>query len=507
MKNLIFYLFSFIFPLAIFAQGNTSPSPITDVVFDQQFPYRIHPQIRGKVIHASPSDLESITIKYSVVNVGNPFQTSYNTKLAPDGTFRILMPEKLMNQQIWFRLGEYAYTCLYIDEDLELIFDLTQLKQNPVYLNGVGIMFAGTDGAKNQIMNDYILFNKKHNADFSKQVNSLDQESSNYISMLDSMFAVQHHMNTEFYSQYGDAYQYLIQSETQSSYFESKLDYLCKNEILVDDIQELLIPIYAISNESRSYIQKLAYYMRSYFSSTGKKYSYANLANFCDSILPPVYADLIKLQFENRDVKLQRDLYEELKPSLHFNWTRDYISSQITLLNNKVLKIDSINQASIVTAPLESILGKQILKTSSGALLYVDEHKTGDELLQDLKKLFPNKLVIIDIWATWCIPCIQAMPYGKELYKQAQTANLPIEFVYLCTSSGSGQKLWENKVLEIDQPGTHLFVQNKVLSEVMRLFNKGGYPSYIMLNPDGSYDSETITSMRHLSLDMLKAKL
>ena len=95
MKNLIIYLFSITFPLAIFAQGNSTPPPITDVVFDQQFQYRVHPQIRGKVLHASPSDLEDITIKYSVVNVGNPFQTCYNTKLAPDGTFRILMPEKL----------------------------------------------------------------------------------------------------------------------------------------------------------------------------------------------------------------------------------------------------------------------------------------------------------------------------------------------------------------------------------------------------------------------------
>lgn len=507
MKTLIIYFFSIVFPIALFAQGKINPMPLTDAAFDKEYAHQVQAQIKGKVLHANPSDLEKITIRYSIVNAGNPFQSSYTAKVAPDGSFSIVVPDKLMNQQIWFTFGEYAYFCIYLNEELELTFDLDKLKKKFVYWNGDGITFGGKDGIKNEVMNNYILFDKKHNEDFSTKLRGLNKKDTAFLTNLDSLFALQDHINSAFYTTSGDTYQYLIKSERQASYYEEKLKYLLENNIQVKQIEDLLTPIYAISNNSRTYIQFLNYYVRSSFKNTGQKYSHVNLANYCDSLLPAAYADLIKLQLEDRDVKLQRDLYKQLVPTLHFNWSNDYVQSQIAMLDSKIEKIDSINLASIVTEPSTSTLGKHILKTGSGALLYVDEHQSATELLRDLKSTFSNKLVVIDFWATWCIPCIQAMPYSNELHKQAKEADLPIEFVYICTSSNSSEEKWKNKVLEMGQPGIHVFVNEKVTSEAMNLFNKGGFPSYIMLKPDGSYDSETITSMQGLSLDTLKAKL
>lgn len=507
MKTLIIYFFSIVFPIALFAQGKTNPTPLTDMAFDKQFAHQVQAQIKGKVLHANPSDLEKITINYSIVNAGNPFQSSYTTKVAPDGSFSIIMPDKLMNQQIWFTFGEYAYFCIYINEELELTFDLDKLKKKFVYWNGDGITFGGKDGIKNQVMNNYVLFNKKHNEDFSTKLRGLNKTDTAFLTSLDSLFAVQDRINSTFYATYGDTYQYLIKSETQASYYEEKLKYLLENNIQVKQINDLLTPVYAISNNSRTYIQFLNYYVISSFKTTGQKFSSVNLANYCDSILPAAYADLIKLQLEDRDVKFQRDLYKQLVPTLHFNWSKDYLQSQIAMLDSRIEKIDSINQASLVSQPLVSKLGKQILKTGSGAYLYVDEHQSADEFLKDLKATYPNKLVVVDFWATWCIPCIQAMPLSSKLHKQAKEANLPIEFVYICTSSNSSEEKWKNKVLEIEQPGIHVYVNEKVTSAAMNLFNKSGFPSYIMIKPDGTYDFETIKSMHELTLDMLKAQL
>jgi len=96
------------------------------------------------------------------------------------------------------------------------------------------------------------------------------------------------------------------------------------------------------------------------------------------------------------------------------------------------------------------------------------------------------------------------MPYAKKLQEEAKASNLPIEFVYLCTSGGSDEEQWKNKVLEIQQPGTHLFVDSKAISELMNLFNMGGFPSYLLLKPDGSYDEKTVNSLYKLQLDTLK---
>ncbi len=52
--------------------------------------------------------------------------------------------------------------------------------------------------------------------------------------------------------------------------------------------------------------------------------------------------------------------------------------------------------------------------------------------------LIQNKIVIMDFWATWCVPCMQAMPYMEEVYqKYKNDANV----VFMIINSGSQNEL------------------------------------------------------------------
>ncbi|MFU1858243.1 hypothetical protein BWD42_13120 [Sphingobacterium sp. CZ-UAM] len=506
MKAYLFYFITSIFPLIVLGQ-NKSEQPITHAEYAQQYPQKNHSKIKGWVINGNSTDLKDIIVKYAVVNIGNPIQSTYEIALEQDGSFLIILPEKLPNRQIWLSFGSYAYICLYSDDELVLTFDLNKLKKNAVYFNGEGVTFAGKDGDKNRIMNDYILFNKKYNANFSNKINVLATEDSNYMTILDSLFAFQQKVNQDFYMAYDHTQQTLIDGETNMAYYAKKLNYLYRNAKPVHSINELLIPVYAISNNSHEYLQFLNRYMASVgFKGTKEKFSVTNLAKYYDETLPPTYADLGKLQFDDSDLKEKFQLYELLKPTMRYNWSKDYLNSQMTDLAKKIKAIDSINVKSSIDKE-NSSLGKSILKTKSNSKLYLNEHKSGKELLTALKSTFKNKLVVIDIWATWCMPCIQAMPFGKKLQLEIHDAGLPIEFVYLCSSSGTDEQKWRNKVLELDQPGTHVFVDSKVITEVMNTFDKTGFPSYILLEPNGAYDYHSILSMQSLSLEKLKKKL
>ncbi|WON96241.1 TlpA family protein disulfide reductase [Sphingobacterium sp. UGAL515B_05] len=508
MKINLFYLLIFIIPLRTLGQTKSDDFPITAPNYSQYSLKRSYPQIKGRVVNWSANDLQEIKIKYSLVNIGNPMQSSYHIKLDQDGSFLITLPDKLPNRQIWFTFGDYVYTCLYSDEYLEITFDLDKLKKKLVYMTGDGLKFGGKDGDKNRIMNEYILFNKRYNENFSGKISSLATEDNDYIAKLDSIFAFQQQINKKFYTEFSNTYQTLIDGETKSSYYAKKLKYLFRNSIQVDTISELLTPVYSISNDSHEYFQFLNYYMQGVgFKKTKKKFSFINLALYYDEVLPSFYADLLKLQFEDRDIKEQCKLYKQLRPTLHTDWSKDYLDSQIKALARKIAQIDSISAASAILQPKNSTLGKLIIKTGSGSSLYIDQHKSGEDLLKTLKAVFAEKLVIIDLWATWCIPCIQAMPSSKKLHAESQVAELPIEFVYLCTSSGSNEQKWQNKVLELNQPGTHIFVDSKVVTEIMNIFDKGGFPSYILLTPRGQYDYKSISSIQGLSLDLLKQKL
>lgn len=505
MKKLTAYLICALLPMLLLAQQNSDTVAITDPKFAQHYASRPQPTIRGKIIHASAKELDSLKIKYAIVNISQPLQTSFEIKPDLDGSFEIIRNERLPNRQIWFSLGDYAYLCLLSDEELTLTFDLEKLKENALQWIGDGVTFGGKDGDKNRSINQYIAFQQEYNPDLSMQISYLDVSQPTYLATLDSLFNLQEQCSEKFFDRYGDRYRTLIDSENKTAYYAKKLHYLHRNNIPMPSIAELLTPIYAISNDSYGYLQALDFYLRNAgFTKTNQLFSAEKLAQYHDDTVPPAYADLLKLHMGHSDVKKLAELYTKLSPSLHFDWSRDYLSGQLTSLRKTIAQIDSISHSATVDKPISSSLGSLSIKTQTGISLYRSPQQTGESLLKDLRSAYANKLVLIDIWATWCIPCIQAMPYAKKLQEEANASNLPIEFVYLCTSGGSDEEQWKNKVLEIQQPGTHLFVDSKAISELMTMFNMGGFPSYLLLKPDGSYDEKTVNSLSNLQLDTLK---
>ncbi|MBO9731955.1 MAG: redoxin domain-containing protein [Chitinophaga sp.] len=52
--------------------------------------------------------------------------------------------------------------------------------------------------------------------------------------------------------------------------------------------------------------------------------------------------------------------------------------------------------------------------------------------------LLKGKIVLIDFWATWCVPCMQEMPYLQKLYEQYQ--HHP-DVVFMITNSGAKNTL------------------------------------------------------------------
>lgn len=64
-------------------------------------------------------------------------------------------------------------------------------------------------------------------------------------------------------------------------------------------------------------------------------------------------------------------------------------------------------------------------------------------LIKTLVNQYPNKVLYVDIWATWCGPCRSEFPYSKELFSVIDTSQ--IGMIYLC--SNSRKEDWENTVM------------------------------------------------------------
>ncbi|MEM1119989.1 MAG: TlpA disulfide reductase family protein, partial [Bacteroidota bacterium] len=153
----------------------------------------------------------------------------------------------------------------------------------------------------------------------------------------------------------------------------------------------------------------------------------------------------------------------------------------------------------------QTTLGNKILSYPFGAALYRPITNAVDTLLASLQNIFPDKALILDIWATWCGPCINDMKSSKNTKKEL--GDLPIEVIYLCAEDGSSEKQWKRTVAGLEITGTHIFLNKKLAKSVMKYFGVTAYPSHIYVNKDGAWDANFIHSIANLNVHLLKKRL
>ena len=101
--------------------------------------------------------------------------------------------------------------------------------------------------------------------------------------------------------------------------------------------------------------------------------------------------------------------------------------------------------------------------------------------LSDLK----GKVVYVDVWATWCKPCIQEFPHSKKLRKQFEGRE---EVVFLYVSVDNDEEKWR-AFLKNDQDlkGTHIneLENESGRSDIYQAYMLSGIPNYMLIDQDG----------------------
>ena len=128
--------------------------------------------------------------------------------------------------------------------------------------------------------------------------------------------------------------------------------------------------------------------------------------------------------------------------------------------------------------PIEEIYSK-LQKIKSGAISPTFELYDIDSNLVKLDD-FKGKLVYIDIWATWCKPCIKEIPSLDKLQTELKDKN--IVFISICQNDD--KKRWRKTVIANELQGIQLFVDdidNKFLSDYI----VSGIPRFILIDKNG----------------------
>lgn len=103
---------------------------------------------------------------------------------------------------------------------------------------------------------------------------------------------------------------------------------------------------------------------------------------------------------------------------------------------------------------------------------------------------YKGKYVYIDVWATWCGPCIQQIPYLQSLEKEYHTKN--IAFLSISTdepqrSGGSwdaAEKKWRDFVKNRNMSGEQLWAGEDF--SFQQAYQINSIPRFILIDPQGN---------------------
>jgi thiol-disulfide isomerase/thioredoxin len=182
---------------------------------------------------------------------------------------------------------------------------------------------------------------------------------------------------------------------------------------------------------------------------------------------------------------LEETLFKKKVDQLKFEYDsilNSYNNLDSTLYNSIVEQNNQLVNYFNNTYSKSKVMGKGILSPKFEN--YIDV-KGGRKSLDSFK----GKYVYIDVWATWCGPCIQQIPYLQTLEKEYHNKN--IEFVSISTdesrrSGGSweaAEKKWRGFIKKRNMTGVQLWSgQDYSFQQAYQINN---IPRFILIDPEG----------------------
>ena len=111
--------------------------------------------------------------------------------------------------------------------------------------------------------------------------------------------------------------------------------------------------------------------------------------------------------------------------------------------------------------------------------------KDGKEIMDWILEPYRGRIVYLDIWGTWCVPCkANLKQFTKPLYQKLR--DLPVTYLYLCNNSSD--KAWASIIAEYELAGEHSVHYNLPLSQqaaVEKYLGVRHYPTYILFDQNG----------------------
>jgi thiol-disulfide isomerase/thioredoxin len=118
------------------------------------------------------------------------------------------------------------------------------------------------------------------------------------------------------------------------------------------------------------------------------------------------------------------------------------------------------------------------------------------ELMSYLLDRYKNKVLYIDVWATWCGPCLEEMKHAPALHKHF--AEKEVVFVNLCLESTPEN--WSKTINKSAIKGENYYLDENLTKIFMGTYNISGFPTYMLIDKDGQFRAPVARPSNMLSV-------
>jgi len=97
---------------------------------------------------------------------------------------------------------------------------------------------------------------------------------------------------------------------------------------------------------------------------------------------------------------------------------------------------------------------------------------------------FLGKYVYIDVWASWCPPCTDAIPHFKKIAEKYKSKN--VAFISISVDRISSYDKWRSMIEEEEMSGVQLFADKDWDSDFIKEYTINTIPRYLLIDPKGN---------------------
>lgn len=404
--------------------------------------------IKGTVINARDSVIVFKEPGGFTNNTHNWRDRRFKARIDTNNRFSILLPEKEINTWLVETKKGYQFFDLVSGNNIELVADFS--KTTP--------LTAINKNADDFNYTDYAVENDKSAPAYWKNVMKMPadsalqmrkQRATHRLQMLDQYKAV-HKISNRYYQWLRSKYKY---EPYERTIVENTNDFDQLSPAMVKQIIDQGFDDEFAALHTLEYNDIVAAHTRYAFAKTGKLFT------------PIAYFDYItqKLKNSTRDVQLTH-LMAWLRKADDSIYRPVYKKYKATVRNKRFIKdVDALRRD-----------------------FAEPKNTTPVATLPSLKEIFnryKGKVLYIDFWASWCIPCRGDFPIAEQLKKQL--AGKDIVFLYLGGYHDS-KKSWQKARDELDIAGEHYFLDESQMKEAEEAFHINSIPHYVIVDKTGN---------------------